>query len=362
ERVLGHQVRLRPGAAGRPDDRRRGEPRAAQDEVRRVRRHGAVGVGRRCRAAFGAVPARRRRRSAAGHEGPVNPGELRFRPPLVDSLAGRRRKARRPDRLESRAGDRRHVRIRYHPLPRRTQAREPAARGSATRGARTPLGPSAGSRYPATQQGVAGAAATLRVLPERLHLNARPADPGVDDMPTSLAAPHEVPADAPEASPIVSEPEQLELKVVARLYGEPMVQLPQDLYIPPDALEVFLEAFEGPLDVLLYLIRRQNFNILDIPMAEVTRQYLAYIDEIRSRNLELAAEYLLMAALLISIKSRMLLPMKKADSGEEVEDPRAELARRLIEYERIKFGAQQLDAVPQVGRDFLRAQVWIEQA
>jgi len=193
-------------------------------------------------------------------------------------------------------------------------------------------------------------------------LNARPADPGVDDMPTSLAAPHEVPADAPEASPIVSEPEQLELKVVARLYGEPMVQLPQDLYIPPDALEVFLEAFEGPLDVLLYLIRRQNFNILDIPMAEVTRQYLAYIDEIRSRNLELAAEYLLMAALLISIKSRMLLPMKKADSGEEVEDPRAELARRLIEYERIKFGAQQLDAVPQVGRDFLRAQVWIEQA
>src|SRR5690606_815792 len=114
--------------------------------------------------------------------------------------------------------------------------------------------------------------------------------------------------------------------------------------------------------VLLYLIRRQNFNILDIPMAEVTRQYLAYIDEIRSRNLELAAEYLLMAALLISIKSRMLLPMKKADSGEEVEDPRAELARRLIEYERIKFGAQQLDAVPQVGRDFLRAQVWIEQA
>jgi len=193
-------------------------------------------------------------------------------------------------------------------------------------------------------------------------LNARPADPGIDDMPTSLAAPHEVPADAPEASPIVSEPEQLELKVVARLYGEPMVQLPQDLYIPPDALEVFLEAFEGPLDVLLYLIRRQNFNILDIPMAEVTRQYLAYIDEIRSRNLELAAEYLLMAALLISIKSRMLLPMKKADSGEEVEDPRAELARRLIEYERIKFGAQQLDAVPQVGRDFLRAQVWIEHA
>ncbi len=158
------------------------------------------------------------------------------------------------------------------------------------------------------------------------------------------------------------EPEQLELKVVARLYGEPLVKLPQDLYIPPDALEVFLETFEGPLDVLLYLIRRQNFNVLDIPMAEVTRQYLAYIDEIRNRNLELAAEYLLMAALLISIKSRMLLPLRKADTGEEVEDPRAELARRLIEYERIKHGAQELDAVPQLGRDFLRAQAWIEQA
>ncbi|MBW7925257.1 MAG: segregation/condensation protein A [Burkholderiales bacterium] len=141
-----------------------------------------------------------------------------------------------------------------------------------------------------------------------------------------------------------------------------MLRLPQDLYIPPDALEVILDAFEGPLDVLLYLIRRQNFDIFDIPMAEVTRQYLAYIDEIRSRNLELAAEYLLMAALLISIKSRMLLPVKKADSGEEVEDPRAELARRLIEYERIKLGAEEIDRLPQLGRDFLAANVWIEQA
>jgi segregation and condensation protein A len=182
-------------------------------------------------------------------------------------------------------------------------------------------------------------------------LSAASADTAVDTtpMPDEEAAAH-------------AEPEQLELKVVARLYGEPMVRLPADLYIPPDALEVFLETFEGPLDVLLYLIRRQNFNILDIPMAEVTRQYLAYIDEIRSRNLELAAEYLLMAALLISIKSRMLLPMKKADSGEEVEDPRAELARRLIEYERIKLGAQQLDTLPQLGRDFQRAQAWIEEA
>ena len=182
-------------------------------------------------------------------------------------------------------------------------------------------------------------------------MSATTADPGVE---LALSAPADEPAQH-------DEPEQLELKVVARLYGEPMVRLPADLYIPPDALEVFLDTFEGPLDVLLYLIRRQNFDILDIPMAEVTRQYLAYIDEIRNRNLELAAEYLLMAALLMSIKSRMLLPMKKADSGEEVEDPRAELARRLIEYERIKFGAQQLDALPQLGRDFLRAQAWIEQ-
>ena len=162
-------------------------------------------------------------------------------------------------------------------------------------------------------------------------------------------------------SPALAEPEQLELKIVARLYGEPLVKLPKDLYIPPDALEVFLEAFEGPLDVLLYLIRRQNFNILDIPMAEVTRQYLAYIEQIRNHNLELAAEYLLMAAMLIDIKSRMLLPVRKADSGEEVEDPRAELARRLIEYERIKVGAQQIDQLPQLGRDFVPARVWIDQ-
>src|SRR5690606_12401095 len=128
-----------------------------------------------------------------------------------------------------------------------------------------------------------------------------------------------------------------------------------------DALEVLLDAFEGPLDLLLYLIRKQNFDILDIPMAEVTHQYLAYVDEIRSRNLELAAEYLLMAALLISIKSRMLLPVKKADSGEEVEDPRAELARRLVEYERIKYGAECIDRIPQLGRDFLAASVWVEQ-
>jgi len=149
---------------------------------------------------------------------------------------------------------------------------------------------------------------------------------------------------------------------LARLYGEPLFKLPQDLYIPPDALQVFLEAFEGPLDLLLYLIRKQNFNILDIPMAALTRQYLAYVDEIRASNLELAAEYLLMAAMLIEIKSRMLLPPKKTEDGEEAEDPRAELVRRLLEYEQMKLAAQALAEAPQYGRDFLRAEVYVEQA
>jgi segregation and condensation protein A len=157
-------------------------------------------------------------------------------------------------------------------------------------------------------------------------------------------------------------PEVVDHVAVARLYGEPLFAMPQDLYIPPDALEVFLEAFEGPLDLLLYLIRKQNFNILDIPMAGVTRQYLLYVEEIRSRNLELAAEYLLMAAMLIEIKSRMLLPPKKKAEGEEVEDPRAELVRRLLEYEQIKLAAARLNALPQYGRDFLKAQVYIEQS
>ena len=149
---------------------------------------------------------------------------------------------------------------------------------------------------------------------------------------------------------------------LARLYGEPLFAMPQDLYIPPDALQVFLEAFEGPLDLLLYLIRKQNFNILDIPMAAVTRQYLVYVDEIRSTNLELAAEYLLMAAMLIEIKSRMLLPPKKTAEGQEAEDPRAELVRRLLEYEQIKLAAHKLNEIPQFGRDFLRAQVYVEQS
>ena len=149
---------------------------------------------------------------------------------------------------------------------------------------------------------------------------------------------------------------------VARLYGEPLFALPTDLYIPPDALEVFLEAFEGPLDLLLYLIRRQNFNILDIPLADVTRQYLTYVEQIRKTNLELASEYLLMAAMLIEIKSRMLLPPKKSADGAEPEDPRAELVRRLIEYEQMKLAAARLNALPVIGRDFLRARVVIEQA
>jgi segregation and condensation protein A len=166
----------------------------------------------------------------------------------------------------------------------------------------------------------------------------------------------------PPAAEETGLPDVVDQVALARLYGEPLFALPQDLYIPPDALEIFLEAFEGPLDLLLYLIRKQNFNILDIPMAGVTRQYLVYVDEIRVRNLELAAEYLLMAAMLIEIKSRMLLPPKKTADGEEAEDPRAELVRRLLEYEQMKAAAFRLNELPQLGRDVLRAQVYIEQS
>jgi segregation and condensation protein A len=164
---------------------------------------------------------------------------------------------------------------------------------------------------------------------------------------------------APGAAALDDEglPEAVDQIALARLYGEPLFALPTDLYIPPDALEVFLEAFEGPLDLLLYLIRRQNFNILDIPLADVTRQYLAYVEQIRERNLELASEYLLMAAMLIEIKSRMLLPPRRSAEGAEPEDPRAELVRRLLEYEKMKLAAARLDALPLLGRDFLRAQI-----
>ncbi len=173
----------------------------------------------------------------------------------------------------------------------------------------------------------------------------------------------DLPRDAPDAL-AATEDDRLPVDsiAVARLYGEPLFALPTDLYIPPDALEVFLEAFQGPLDLLLYLIRKQNFNILDIPMADVTRQYLAYVEQIRSRNLELASEYLLMAAMLIEIKSRMLLPPRKSDDGREPEDPRAELVRRLLEYEQMKLAAGRLEALPLLGRDFWRAQVTIEQS
>jgi segregation and condensation protein A len=167
---------------------------------------------------------------------------------------------------------------------------------------------------------------------------------------------------AEDQAHLAAAPAVLDAVAVARLYGEPLFAMPTDLYIPPDALEVFLEAFEGPLDLLLYLIRRQNFNILDIPMASVTRQYLTYVEQIRKTNLELASEYLLMAAMLIEIKSRMLLPPKKSTDGAEPEDPRAELVRRLIEYEQMKLAAARIDALPLIGRDFLRAQVVIEQA
>src|SRR5689334_1019838 len=178
----------------------------------------------------------------------------------------------------------------------------------------------------------------------------------MNDAAANLNLPSESASGAPLTPSVVVDGVAL-----ARLYGEPLFAMPEDLYIPPDALEVFLEAFEGPLDLLLYLIRRQNFNVLDIPMAPLTEQYLAYVEQIRASNLELAAEYLLMAALLIEIKSRMLLPVKKADTGEEVEDPRAELVRRLVEYERMKLAARHIDEQPRLGRDFVHALVIIEE-
>lgn len=136
----------------------------------------------------------------------------------------------------------------------------------------------------------------------------------------------------------------------ALVYGEAVTELPLDLYIPPDALEVFLEAFEGPLDLLLYLIRKQNINILDIPVAEITRQYMGYVELMHTVRLELAAEYLVMAAMLAEIKSRMLLP-RSSEVEDEEDDPRAELIRRLQEYERFKAAAEGLDELPRVGRD-----------
>ena len=147
---------------------------------------------------------------------------------------------------------------------------------------------------------------------------------------------------------------------IARIRGEPFTEMPADLYIPPEALSVFLDAFEGPLDLLLYLIRRHSLDILDIPMAELTRQYMEYVEMMRASQLELAAEYLLMAALLIEIKSRMLLPRPKREDDGEPEDPRAELVRRLLEYERMKRAAAALGDAPVAGRDFSVVDVYIE--
>jgi segregation and condensation protein A len=150
---------------------------------------------------------------------------------------------------------------------------------------------------------------------------------------------------------------------VIKVRGELLTELPQDLYIPPDALEVFLDAFEGPLDLLLYLIRRQNLDVLDIPMAALTKQYMAYVEAARATRLELAAEYLLMAAMLIDIKSRMLLPRREqAEEASEGDDPRAELVRRLLEYEQMKLAGQHLDAMPQAGRDFDTVSVFLPAA
>jgi segregation and condensation protein A len=163
----------------------------------------------------------------------------------------------------------------------------------------------------------------------------------------------------PPAAPPPLPPEQVEMPF-AVVNGEPISQLPRDLYIPPQALEVFLEAFEGPLDLLLYLIRRQNLDILDIPLAEITRQYIQYIELMQELQLELAGEYLVMAATLAEIKSRMLLPRPKTDE-ESGEDPRAELVRRLQEYERFKRAAADIDALPRLERDVWSASAELQE-
>jgi len=148
-------------------------------------------------------------------------------------------------------------------------------------------------------------------------------------------------------------------KVEAKLYGENIAQLPLDLFIPPDALEVYLESFEGPLDLLLYLIRKDNIDVLDIPMANLTSQYISYVEQMKIINIELAADYLLMSAMLIEIKSRLLLPKPEASEDEE-DDPRADLVRKLIEYEQMKLAAEELNVMPQIGRDMLATSAYFE--
>ena len=161
----------------------------------------------------------------------------------------------------------------------------------------------------------------------------------------------------PVAAPASTAPQQQEMPL-AVVHGQPVLQIPQDLYIPPDALEVILEAFEGPLDLLLYLIRRQNLDILDIPVADITRQYVDYIQAMHEMRFELAADYLVMAAMLAEIKSRMLLPRAVNEVGEE-EDPRAELVRRLQEYERFKKAAEDIDSLPRQDRDTAPVQAFV---
>ncbi|MCW8107920.1 segregation/condensation protein A [Alteromonas ponticola] len=164
----------------------------------------------------------------------------------------------------------------------------------------------------------------------------------------------------PEQAPSLSEPVQQPLPL-AFINGEALIEKPQDLYIPPDALEVILEAFEGPLDLLLYLIRKQKFDITTLPVAQITSQYMEYVEVMKSVKLELAAEYLLMAAILAEIKSRLLLP-RRADDNEDEEDPRAELIRRLKEYEVVKKAAQELDEQPRLERDIFLCEVMLDDA
>ena len=181
-----------------------------------------------------------------------------------------------------------------------------------------------------------------------------------DSIVTNIAVPEEgvsLPVAAVDSSDTAAAVEALIHG--PKVYGELMKEMPRDLYIPPDALEVILDSFEGPLDLLLYLIRKANVNVLDIPMASLTSQYLKYVDAMQKRNLELAAEYLLMAAMLIEIKSRMLLPRPPKESDGEVEDPRAELVRRLLEYEQMKAAGVKINEIPQAGRDFEWITVWV---
>ncbi|MCW8923547.1 MAG: segregation/condensation protein A [Gammaproteobacteria bacterium] len=153
----------------------------------------------------------------------------------------------------------------------------------------------------------------------------------------------------PQAATVSANASKQDEMPFALVQGEPLTVVPQDLYIPPDALEVILEAFEGPLDLLLYLIKRQNLDVLEVPIAEITQQYMSYIDMMQTLKIEIAAEYLVMAAMLAEIKSRMLLP--RPTEAEDEDDPRAELVRRLQEYERFKQAAQNIDELPRIGRD-----------